>query len=80
MSVSLEERWTRYCMKMECKICGEPVFNHEDDAREEVRHILKHHDFGTADPPIECLRDELTWCEHQGLYCDYHTEMLDKDC
>jgi hypothetical protein len=76
--MSLRERWTRYCMKMECKICGEPIFNHEEDARAAVDAVLEQTDYDEGDP-IECLRDGLSWFEHQGKYCDYHTHVLGKD-
>ena len=58
-------------MKMECKICGQDIFNTEEDARAAVDHILETIAYGEGDP-IECLRDGLNWFEHQGVYCDYH--------
>jgi hypothetical protein len=33
MPLPIEERWVRYCLKIECEICGEPIFPDEDDAR-----------------------------------------------
>jgi hypothetical protein len=77
--VNLRERWIRYCLKMECEICGDDIFNHEEDARSAVDHILATIDFGTPAPPIECLRDALSWSDHKGRYCDYHTHVLGKD-
>jgi len=78
MTTSLCERWTRYCLKIECKRCGEAIYHHEEDARSDVEHILEFNDFG-PDPPIRCLRDALTWFEHEGRYCDYCTYMFSKD-
>ncbi len=73
MNLNLVERWTQYAMKIECKVCGEPIYAHEEDARIDVEHILKTNDFGRH-PDIEDLRMALTWFEHAGMYCDYHTE------
>jgi hypothetical protein len=77
--MDIRERWTRYCLKIECKICGEEIYADEEDARADVEHILTTNDFG-PNPPIECLRDALTWFEHEGRFCDYHAYMLSKDC
>jgi hypothetical protein len=76
--MELRERWTRYLMKMECVICAEPLYHHETDARLAVDHILAANDFG-PNPDITCLRDELTWFDHEGAYCDYHTHVMSKD-
>jgi hypothetical protein len=76
--MDLRERWTRYCLKMECRACGEAIYAHEDDARADVDHILATNDFG-PEPSIECLRDALTWLEHEGRWCDYHAEVMGKE-
>jgi hypothetical protein len=73
--MQLIERWTKYVLKMECKVCGEPIYAHEEDARTDIEHILSTNDFG-REPSIEDLRMALTWLEHCGKYCDYHTEQL----
>jgi hypothetical protein len=78
MNQQLIERWTRYAMKIQCKACGEEIYAHEEDARSDIEHILSTNDFG-SDPSIRDLRDALTWLEHGGKYCDYHTEMENKD-
>lgn len=77
--MTLRERWVRYCLKMQCVICREDIFFHEEDARAAVDHILETNDFGMPSPPIECLRDALSCFEHGGKYCDYHTYVMSKD-
>lgn len=76
--MSLQERWTRYCMKIGCMICRDCIYAHEDDARSDVGHILSTNDFG-PNPSIDNLRDALTWLEHEGKWCDYHTHVMNKD-
>jgi hypothetical protein len=73
----VRERWVRYCMKMQCIICGEDIFNWREDA--EVDNILATNDFGTPSPLIDFLREALSWSEHEGRYCDYHTHVMGKD-
>jgi hypothetical protein len=77
--MDLEERWVRYCLTMECKRCGNPIFDDEDAAREEVETIIAADEFdeGTS---IDALRDALSWSEHQGRYCSWCTHMINKDC
>jgi hypothetical protein len=31
-------QWTRYVMKMECKLCGDAIYAHEEDARADIKH------------------------------------------
>jgi hypothetical protein len=75
MDKQLAERWTHYVLKMQCKVCGEELYAQEEDARADIEHILSSNDFG-PNPTIHELRDALSWLEHGGEYCDYHTEML----
>src|SRR5262245_39116778 len=77
--MNIEERWTRYVMKMECKRCGNPIYDDEDTARDDVKEILKNNDFGRA-PEIEDLRGALTWLPHEGRWCDWCHHMMNKDC
>jgi hypothetical protein len=62
--MEVRERWVRYCMEIQCKACGESIYAHESDARDDVDHILARNDFGRP-PHIEDLRDALTWMEHE---------------
>jgi hypothetical protein len=76
--MNLVERCTRYAMKIECKACGESIYAHEEDARRDIEHLLKTTTFDHP-PNIYDLRNGLSWFEHGGKYCDYHTEMLEGD-
>lgn len=69
----LTERWTNYVMKIECKVCGEPIYAHREDARADIEHLIPLNDLGPSSS-IRELRDALTWLEHEGKYCDYHAE------
>ena len=77
--MDLEERWTRYCMKIECKRCGNPVYDNEENARDAVQTVLENNDFGPNPTPDE-LRDALSWNENHGEFCDWCTHMMNKDC
>ena len=70
----LIERWTRFAMGLQCKICGEAVFDaHAIDAQSDIEHVLAINNSGSS-PGILDLLDALTWLEHSGKHCDYHAQ------
>lgn len=69
------QRWVKYLMKMECKICHAALYPDEDSAELELESILEWWEIDSPDD----LRDALSWNENQGFWCDYHTYVLNKD-
>jgi hypothetical protein len=61
------QRWIAYAMKMECRACGDLLFNDEEEARDAAEAAIEA---GHSQPPE--LREYHSYCGG----CDH---MLSKD-
>jgi len=76
MSAEQIERWANYAVKIQCKLCGEDVFAHIEDARDEVEHVAQHYDLG---PESAASEWRLYLIDRTGGLCDYCEHMTTKD-
>jgi hypothetical protein len=60
-------RCTKYMMCVECQICGDAVYPHEDDAKEQATYWVDYDDV----QDIDGLKDRI------DRICDYHRDKLD---
>jgi DNA-directed RNA polymerase subunit RPC12/RpoP len=63
------ERFTKYLMKVECKYCGDEVYPHEEDARDQAEYWFDYDDA----KDIEALKARL------DRVCNYCNDKLDSD-